>query len=179
MGRYLSLEPPLQGVYVLFRYELAVKEVLQQLKFARQKQWAARLRQELELEESFWQQLRLRGNLVFTAVPTDAGRLRERGYDLPELLFKQVVMDRGFTWQGLLARVRPTSPQFGLSPVERRLNLEDCFRVQGDVRGKNIILVDDIFTTGATMQEAAAALRAAGAQRVTGLALCGALGNFK
>src|SRR5574344_627464 len=108
----------------------------------------------------------------------DAGRRRARGFDLPEVIFKQALIKQGFTWQELLRRTRPTEPLFSLNPGARSLCLEDCFEVLGDVRGKKIILTDDIFTTGATMQEAARTLKAAGAGGITAVTFAGALDNL-
>ena len=68
---------------------------------------------------------------------------------------------------------------FGLSPEERRRNLQDCFAVTGNVRGKSVMLVDDIFTTGATFSAAAAVLKEAGAVTVTGLTFCGSIENLR
>lgn len=79
----------------------------------------------------------------------------------------------------LLCRTRKTLPMFGLSPEERRRNLQDCFAVTGNVRGKSVMLVDDIFTTGATFSAAAAVLKEAGAVTVTGLAFCGSIENLR
>ena len=80
---------------------------------------------------------------------------------------------------GALCRTRKTLPMFGLSPEERRRNLQDCFAVTGNVRGKSVMLVDDIFTTGATFSAAAAVLKEAGAVTVTGLAFCGSIENLR
>ena len=79
----------------------------------------------------------------------------------------------------LLCRTRKTLPMFGLSPEERRRNLQDCFAVTGNVRGKSVMLVDDIFTTGATFSAAAAVLKEAGAVTVAGLAFCGSIENLR
>ena len=83
-------------------------------------------------------------------------------------------------WQPqVLARIKATAPQYGLAPDKRRSNVRGCFAVQGDVRGAKILLVDDILTTGATLDEAAKTLKQAGAKSVYALTLCGSLENFK
>ena len=68
---------------------------------------------------------------------------------------------------------------YGLSPEERRQNLRDCFAVTKNVRGKSVMLVDDIFTTGATFSAAAAVLKEAGAVSVSGMAFCGSIENLR
>lgn len=58
------------------------------------------------------------------------------------------------------------------------MNLEDCFAVTQNVAGKTVIIVDDIFTTGATMEEAAKTLKNSGAIKVYGLTFCGSIENY-
>jgi predicted amidophosphoribosyltransferase len=62
--------------------------------------------------------------------------------------------------------VRQTEAQFVLSPAGRRRNLRGAFLVTGDLAGKEVLLVDDIMTSGATARECARVLKAAGAARV-------------
>jgi predicted amidophosphoribosyltransferase len=63
-------------------------------------------------------------------------------------------------------RIRHTPPQTGLAGTARRLNLHDAFRVDGDVCGLSLAIVDDVVTTGATVSSLARALKDAGAARV-------------
>jgi predicted amidophosphoribosyltransferase len=67
-----------------------------------------------------------------------------------------------------LIRIRPTLPQTDLTAAARRANVRDAFRVPrpSEVRGRRLLLVDDVLTTGATVGSAARALRAAGATAV-------------
>ena len=116
---------------------------------------------------------------LWSGIPTDPGRLRHRGFDIPSVLFSRRAKEFGGRWAPLLCRTRKTLPMFGLSPEERRRNLQDCFAVTGNVRGKSVMLVDDIFTTGATFSAAATVLKEAGAVTVTGLAFCGSIENLR
>lgn len=120
-----------------------------------------------------------RDSWLWSGIPTDPGRLRQRGFDLPTALFSERAKDFGGVWKQTLCRTRKTLPMYGLSPEERRRNLQDCFAVTGNVRGKSIVLVDDIFTTGATFSAAAAVLKEAGAETVKGLAFCGSIENLR
>ena len=120
-----------------------------------------------------------RGLWLWSGIPTDGGRLRERGFDLPATLFSSRAQACGGIWTQALCRTRTTLPMYGLSPEERKRNLQDCFAVTRDVRGKSIVLADDIFTTGTTFSAAAAALKEAGAETVKGIAFCGSVENIR
>jgi ComF family protein len=99
-------------------------------------------------------------------VPLHPSRLRQRGFNQALLLaqaFPEVPLERE-----LLARQRHTPPQAGLNPKERRDNVKGAFAVPRPelVKGKSILLIDDVFTTGATVRECAKVLRRAGAREV-------------
>ena len=73
----------------------------------------------------------------------------------------------------LLARTRKTSPQKELNDVQRRANLKNAFQVrQNDVRLKKAVLIDDIYTTGSTIDAAASALLEHGVEKVYFLTIC-------
>jgi len=116
---------------------------------------------------------------VWSGVPTDPERLRRRGYDIPFVLFGSRAAEFGGIWKETLYRTRKTLPMYGLGPEERRQNLQGCFTSLQNVRGRPVLLVDDIITTGATFSAAAAVLKKAGAVKVKGLALCGSVENLR
>lgn len=131
---------------------------------------------------TLWQKAFCRENedkWLWSGIPTDPGRLRQRGFDLPTELFSGAIRNFGKSWTQVLCRTRKTLPMYGLSPEERSRNLQDCFAVTGNVRGKSVMLMDDIFTTGATFSAAAAVLKESGAVTVTGLAFCGSIENIR
>ncbi len=185
---------PLASVKMLFVYDQGVKTAIRKIKFESDRYLAESLAEEAALALSRWPLLGAglepktgmhvqtgryaQTELLLCGIPTDAERRRKRGFDLPELLFKRPAEAGGLRWQTVLERCRPTKPLYALSPTQRRLNLAGCFRVCGDVCGKTIILADDIFTTGATMKEAALTLKRAGARCVGGLAFAGARANL-
>lgn len=103
-------------------------------------------------------------------VPTDYKRRLRRGYDIPELLFASWIECNHLIYKNILRRIRTTSPQFELSRAERRLNVLNSIEVIGDVQGQDIILLDDIFTTGASVNEAARALKLKGARSIVAIA---------
>lgn len=111
---------------------------------------------------------------VLMPIPLHKKRLKERGFNQAELLAKQV--SKQFNWQienKFLKRKHYTSPQAKLSGKEREENMRDVFECLGSdkIINTKIILIDDVMTTGATMQDAARTLKNAGAKEVWGLAL--------
>jgi predicted amidophosphoribosyltransferase len=102
---------------------------------------------------------------VITYIPPDGDRSLRRGHQPAEGLAREL----GVLWDlpvaPLLARRRRVSRQTGLAREERRRNVRRAFSARGPVDG-GVLLVDDVYTTGATVSSAATALRAAGAARV-------------
>lgn len=101
------------------------------------------------------------------AVPLHAARERERGHNQAERLATPLAAALGALHvRGVLVRSRHTPPQVGGSAAERRRNVRGAFEVRGPsaLRGRRVLLVDDVVTTGATLEAALDALRAAGAE---------------
>jgi ComF family protein len=95
-------------------------------------------------------------------------RLRQRGFNPALEIAKATarILDIECA-RGALERTRETQPQPGLGRRERRRNLEGAFACERDLRGMHVAIVDDVMTTGATIDAAASALRRAGAARVS------------
>ena len=102
---------------------------------------------------------------IVTFVPPDAGRRRDRGHHPAERLARALARRWELPCEPLLERPREARRQRGLSLAERRRNVAGAFTSVRGIAGA-AILVDDVYTTGATVSAAAAALRAAGAHRV-------------
>jgi ComF family protein len=105
-------------------------------------------------------------NLILP-VPLHTRRQDERGYNQSSLLAR--VLGRGVgvpVDEHTLIRPRATLPQVGLGLSERQQNVEGAFACRGDVKGQTVVVVDDVCTTGATLEACAAILRAGGATSV-------------
>lgn len=105
-------------------------------------------------------------------VPLHAGRLAERGYNQSALLARPLAAAVGLPVdEKLVVRQKATRQQALLSAAERRANVKDAFVCAASAAGKRIVLIDDVCTTGSTLEACAAALRAAGATSVWALTL--------
>jgi ComF family protein len=109
-------------------------------------------------------------NTVITHVPTATSRERLRGYDQSELIAKALSRQSGLHHVTLLTR-RGQSRQVGATHEQRLTQLESAFRPLRSslLQGAHVVLVDDIVTTGATLEAAARTLKLAGAKRVDGI----------
>lgn len=110
---------------------------------------------------------------LVVAIPLSAGRQVERGYNAVDLLAGPLAAALGLPLgQGSLSRQRETSPQMALTVRQRWENVRAAFVAEpAAVRGRRLLLLDDIMTTGATLDAAASALRSAGAAQVYALTL--------
>ncbi len=104
-------------------------------------------------------------------VPLHRSRRRKRGFNQAELLARGVAGKMNATVSDTLEVVRSTRDQVELSAAERRANVAGAYSARGAVVGR-ILLVDDVFTTGATMSACAGTLVRAGAREVHALSLC-------
>jgi ComF family protein len=107
-------------------------------------------------------------------VPLHPTRLREREFNQALLLGRHIAEDFGKDMFGdAMVREKHTKTQTGLQFAERIANLSGSFKVTEPqaIKGKNVLLIDDVLTTGSTSSEAAAALKAAGAKIVFVLTL--------
>jgi ComF family protein len=110
---------------------------------------------------------------VVLAMPMHWRKQWERGFNQAELIAGPVAHRYGLKLSHNLRRSRHTRAQAGLNEKQRQENLKGAFIVRqpAEISGKRILLIDDVFTTGASLRAAAAALKAAGASRVTALTL--------
>jgi competence protein ComFC len=116
---------------------------------------------------------------IVVPVPTTGRRSRQRGYNQARLLAAEVARRVGSSCSDALTRVRAAASQTELAPWARRENVRGVFTCSEEgartVSGMDVVLVDDVLTTGATAGEAAGELGKAGARTVTLLAFARAL----
>ena len=114
----------------------------------------------------------LNGSATFVVpVPLHATKLRQRGFNQAELIARSMIKNQppGLDLQlapELLTRKRETQSQVGYTRQQRIANLRGAFAADIAVTGRDILLVDDVFTTGTTVSECARVLRRAGARKV-------------
>jgi ComF family protein len=154
------------GAYV---FDGAVREAIHTLKYNR------RTRVAIPLGELLARYLASRPVAIdaIVAVPLYADRERQRGFNQSALLAARLAELTGLPlFRHDLVRVRATSQQADLTRAQRRENVRDAFVWQGSTAPPpRLLLIDDVLTTGATVESAAQALRLAGAQEVHALAL--------
>lgn len=166
-----------QAYSVLF-YEGQVRESIQRYKFSGMRNYASAYGRLLAMEI-------LRNQIHFdilTFVPVSAKRRRMRGYDQAELLAKAVGKELGIPVTCCLDKLRDNPAQSGLSDSSARAaNVRGVYRShkQQQYKGKTILLIDDVLTTGATIGECCNVLRMTGASEVCCLTLAAARKIFK
>lgn len=113
---------------------------------------------------------------ILAPIPLGKHRLRERGYNQVAMIAKPLAMGLGLAYsENLLERRKETRSQVGLNREERQKNVEDAFFADAGVRGKVVIIIDDVSTTGSTLSSGAKAVYSAGAREVYALTVARAL----
>lgn len=165
-GAYHSL----QMVQAAGHYRGGMKKLIQQVKY--QKKMAALKYIHTFLAAALCQTAAFRPDYV-VPVPLYAAKQKCRGFNQAEKIFRPWAEEKGYRWLDALVRTKLTRPQYELSLRERQKNMKNAFALKNPLpeNGKNILLVDDIFTTGATLEACAAVLKKAGAARIEGLVL--------
>ncbi len=164
--------PLLDHIWIAGKYEGAIRDAVHALKYGGVQRAAE------PLGDLLAEAISRQGPCidVIAGVPLAAGRLQERGYNQAALIARRVAERLGVAdVPDALARIKATASQVDLSAAERRENVKGAFAAEARrVRGKRILVIDDVLTTGSTMSACAEALRMAGAAQVFGGAIGGA-----
>jgi ComF family protein len=160
-GHCLAEPPHFDTTTALADYVAPVSGMIAALKFGAR----------LDLAEAFARLLAAReprpGADLVVAVPLSFERESERGFNQSLEIARRFARLTGATMaERTLLRVRHTPPQQSLARGARRRNVRGAFGVSGDVRGARLVVVDDVMTTGSTLNEIADTLKRAGAARV-------------
>ena len=160
-GRCLKRPPQFDHTVAAYAYAFPLDKLVQALKFGEQLVLANSLADRLA------QRIELRPDGIM-AMPLHSSRLRERGFNQSLELARRIAsrLDIPLLKQAC-QRVRDTPPQSSLTWKERGKNMRRAFTCTGDLSGKHIAMVDDVMTSGASLNELALALRRAGATEVS------------
>jgi ComF family protein len=154
----------LNGVLAVAIFSDPIRQAIHALKYENNTTLAAPLG---EMMVDTWRRSDLPDADLIVPVPLHRRRYAERGYNQAILLARVLGHGLGLPVDNrTLVRLRATPPQVGLTQVERKRNVEGAFACLGSPKGKTIVVVDDVCTTGATLEACAAALRTAGAANV-------------
>jgi len=159
------------GAWALGHYRGGLQMLIRGLKYQGKKGNLPYIRTFLQVCEKEMDMLR--EGMVAVPVPLHPEKERQRGFNQVELIFKEWLQEQGIPMERMLCRSRLTKAQYGLSAAERRSNLKHAFSLAegAEVRGRDILLLDDIMTTGTTFHMCAAELKRAGAAKIFGLVL--------
>jgi ComF family protein len=166
--RCASRPPPFEAAFAPFAHEGPVARAIHRFKYEDHPELARSLAALLARESGTFL-ASSPGDLC--ALPLHRTRLRKRRYDQAELLAGELARTLDRRRLQLLDRVRATQRQVGLSEAAREANVAGAFEADPSCAGRDLVLVDDVFTTGATARAAASALLGAGARSVRVLTL--------
>lgn len=149
----------------LYEYD-AIKEAVYRFKYAGRREYAEFFGK--QIAEKMGEEIRGLSPDLIIPVPLHKNREMKRGYNQAALLAREVskVLNIPIN-EKIIYRCKPTVPQKELNGKERQNNLKNAFKMrQNDVKLKTIIVIDDIYTTGVTMDEMALCLKKAGAGKI-------------
>jgi len=162
--------------YSTFAYEGLVRDLIHEIKFRRRKyvaQGLGRLWGELLSNDT------PKGNLV--PLPMHPKKRRERGFDQAMIMAQALSISTKMPLTNILERTHDTPPQSGLHPQQRIDNVKGAFKIKSTntcvIPGNTFILIDDIYTTGASLNECSRVLKTAGASKVYSMTLAIAVKN--
>ena len=172
-GLCQRLHPPFERAVAYGSYDGGLRDLIHLLKYQQVRPAAAVLGRMLAETITGVETTLLSGLIAVVSVPLHVRKRAQRGFNQSELIARAALKQLGRPERfqmliGVLVRRRETASQIGLTRHQRRENLRGAFAVADPQRlaKRNVLLVDDVFTTGTTVSECARVLRRAGANRV-------------
>ncbi len=170
-GACIRQPPPLDGCFTAVAYAYPWSGCIGRFKFRNEPGWAAALAE--LMRHAPWIEPTLDRCDLVVPMPLSAERLRQRGFNQALELARRLAPAK--TDAHLLLRIRDTPAQTALGVAERARNVRGAFAVEplrsATLPGRDVVLVDDVMTSGASLFAAAETLRTAGAARITALVL--------
>jgi len=166
----------IDGAFCAVAYKGIVKKLIYNFKYkpylSDLKKFLTELFYESIIQQEVFQKA-LRFSPILVPIPLSQKRLKARGYNHAELLSEGLSRNLNLKLSEVLQRTKETKSQFGLKLKERKENVKEAFilNTSYSILNTNVLLVDDILTTGSTLLEAARILKRNGAKRVWGLTL--------
>lgn len=160
----------LKNVWVASEYVGVPKDLIHSLKYQQKREAAGHIAQYLD------ELLPIFDDVMIAHVPTTSRRVRQRSFDQAQLIARQLAKGRKISYEPVLLRSGQTR-QVGAKRSQRLVQLENAFAVRKPdlVRGRTILLIDDVTTTGASINSAATTLKKAGAKQVNAAVFAQAL----
>ncbi len=157
-------------VYVCTLYDGIIKSLVRDLKYRSQKKLA---KVQAKIMFDYFKQLNLNKEFIIVPVPIHNNRLKERKYNHMDIVADEFSKLTKFKAdKTLLIRVKDTQKQYNLKKSERILNLKDAFKINKNTdTDKNLLIIDDITSTGATLKEIIRTLQNGGYKNITALTL--------
>ncbi|MEG2685981.1 MAG: ComF family protein [Christensenellaceae bacterium] len=150
------------GILYTYQYDGVARDLIRRFKYGDSPRYSMFLAQKMA---DFLQDYELAVDLI-TFVPIHKNRLRQRGFDQSELIATHLALLLNIECKSLLIRKRDTKPQYQLNAQQRIQNIKGAFALSKDysihLKDQNILLIDDIYTTGITVSECMNELKKAG-----------------
>jgi ComF family protein len=166
-GDCLKKEPYFDATYVLYSYQKAIAKLIMELKFHERLNHARLLGKQMAhaIQHQWYRHQPLPEMII--PVPLHARRLKERGFnqalEIARPIAKQLHIPLNITQ---CTRSLSTMAQAKLPAEKRALNIKNAFHIHGDLTGYHVAILDDVITTGHTINEFSKALKKAGARRI-------------
>lgn len=177
---YSEPPAPLEKVLRVARYREGLQPLLHKLKFENNLNVLPALKKILDDVAEREEILKLLSGIDFAVpVPLHSERFKERGFNQTEKIFADFLSKKNLSFQKILIRRVATPKLYKFGRAERQKILKGAFAATDivDLRGKKILIVDDIFTTGTTVSECAKVLKSLGAEKISVLALSSDFGE--